>query len=136
MDARQKVRREARERMRWIEHRFADRDLPQSVLKYYLLLRAIELASISAYIEEYGALPIDADTASAGKHSLGLGDLTRFERELCGVIQEELDWWDAECGSDRNGTGPRVTEEGDLSFWGDSEPGVEAFHSANKQKPM
>ena len=136
MDARQKVRREAGERIRWIEHRFADRDLPQSVLKYYLLLRAIELASISAYIEEYGAQPIDADSASSGKRSLGLGELTRFERELCGVIQEDLDWWNAEFGSDRNGTDPRVGGEGDLSFWGDSEPGVEVFHSTNKPKPM
>lgn len=88
---RDEVRRRAYERMSDVEEKFADRDLPRSVLNYYLLVKLIWLGDLDAFIHEHGEYAIRPNSAAEGKRLLGLGVLSPFERETCDLLSGEVD---------------------------------------------
>lgn len=84
------IREEAIRRMTMIEERYADYHVPTDVSSYYRLLHMIA-TGIEAYIGNYGLLPINLGDANDGRHELGLGQLTPFERECVDVLEKEIE---------------------------------------------
>lgn len=88
---RNELRTEANRRIFEIEEIYGDRDLPRSILSYYLLLRAIYLGDLDEYQSEHGAQFLRADVVEEGKMTLGWGCLTEFEAGVCEILNGQLD---------------------------------------------
>jgi hypothetical protein len=88
---RTELRNEANRRIFEIEEAYGERDLPRSVLSYYLLLRAVYLGDLEEYQNEYGHQFLHTDVVEEGKMKLGWGQLTEFEAGICEILNGQLD---------------------------------------------
>lgn len=87
---RNEIRRQARERLSWIDQHMAEFHISEDIHTYHRLLIALYRASVPSYFEAFGWMSIDEADAFDGKYRLGWGELTGFEKDVIILINQEV----------------------------------------------
>jgi hypothetical protein len=83
------IQRMAYQRMTKIEELCSHGHVAVSMRAYWLL-NLIVAEGFRSYFESYGLLPIHHRDANDGRQSLGMGQLSQFERDVLGLLSQKI----------------------------------------------